>query len=259
MMVVMAKTDHANWIAMKPKIKSAFAELKKAGITAKMNFSISITNGIAEIYDPKFRGYAFWHSQDQARVREDGIVTLAFGTFANKATADATVGIGREVRAALEKQKLFVDWDDNAAARIVVHLSKAAKTKQEKAARKAYDQRTAKDEAAKSKLDMAVLGKQLIAAVEALPRDLRWVDATEYDDDKKRKAFLKGKSTLVAWLPLTDPLVTCGTFTIFLHQGSRCQWGEKYKRMVAVRLKNELKKQGVTAQLKSGMVNVQVG
>lgn len=255
----MAKADHANWIAMKPKIKAAFSELAKAGITAKMNFSISISNGIAEIYDPKYRGYAFWHSQDHVRVREDGIVTLAFGAFAKKVTDDATVGIGREVRAALEKQKLFVVWDDSADSRIDVHLSKAAKANQEKAARKADDERAARDEAARSKLDMAVLGKQLIAAVEALPKDLSWLDSTGLVHDDKQ-ALLATQPKLVAWLPLTNPLVTYGTFTIFLDAGGKCRaLPSKYKQMVAVRLKNELKKQGVTATVKSGMVNVQVG
>lgn len=254
----MAKADHANWIAMKPKIKAAFAALKTAGITAKMNFSISISNGISEIYDPKFRGYAFWHSQDHVRVREDGVVTLAFGTFAKKATDQAIVGIGREVRAALEAQKLFVDWNDSADSRIDVHLSKAAKTKQEKAALKAYEARVAKEAAATAKLDLPAMRLQLIAAVDALPDDLSWVDDSGLDD-KKREAALKGKTTLVALLPLSRPVITDGEVTIFLRRGSKCQWdGEKHKQMVAVRLKNELKKQGVTARVWSGMVLVKV-
>lgn len=114
--------EHVTWSAMKPKIEAAFARLEEAGITAKMNFSISISNGISEIYDPRFRGYAFWHEQDEVRVRTEGVVMLAFGVFAKRPTDDAIVALGREVRAALEEQGLFVDWDDSADSRIEVRL-----------------------------------------------------------------------------------------------------------------------------------------
>lgn len=115
--------DHKDWVAMKPKLRRAFAALKKIGIRAETNFSISLSNGIAEIYDPKARGYAFYHSQDHDGARETGKVSIAVGSFTKPKRSAAVIAIGNEVRDALVEEGLHVEWDGSAKARPVVYAS----------------------------------------------------------------------------------------------------------------------------------------
>lgn len=254
--------DHPDGRAMRPKLKAAFARLTAAGIIAKMNFSITLTDGIAEIYEPGFRGYAFWHAQDHERLREAGAVLLAFGAFGDAPTDDAIAGIGREVVAALHAQGLHVEWNGSAHARIDVYLSAAALADK----RRTEDARIAEDRAAAAALDLESLRARLVAAVEAMPRELRWVDEPELWDDAQRAAHLAGTTTLIVGLPMTrSPVISKGEISLRLH-GAWQLWGasgngrlaNRRQGAVAVTLKNALKKQGVTARVEAGTVYVKV-
>lgn len=118
---------HQNWEAMQPKIESAFTKLKEQGIRAEMNFSITLTDGISEIWDDSFEGYAFYHEQDTERAEESGELVVAYGSMKPDASETDILSAGRLVKQALEAEGLYVDWLEDPESRIYVYLSEEAK------------------------------------------------------------------------------------------------------------------------------------
>jgi hypothetical protein len=250
--------DNKNFSAMKPKLRRAFVRLKDEGIIAKMNFSISLSNGIAEIHDPDYRGYCFYHRQDHERAREEGTVMLAFGVFATKPKDPEIVAVGKQIKKALLAEKLFVDWSGSPDSRIEVHLSKAAKLKKEKDDLREYREREKAKKKTLAKLDIAGFDQKLLAAVAALDTHMFGVDSSEYyQDEKKVQARAKEQDRYFATLPLGGPTLDENLeATIFIRSPDGSY--DRFQKRLAVWLKNELKKQGIKARVQSGMVMVSV-
>jgi hypothetical protein len=239
---------------MKPKLRRAFARLADDGIKAKMNHSISISNGIAEMQRSGHHGYCFYHSQDSERARKEGEVWLAFGVFARQPKDPDIVKVGRLVKKALLREGLHVVWNGSAGSRIEVHLSKAAYVKKQKDDRAEWKAKDKKIAGIKKKVDVPALDAKLLAAVNALPDELLPVSYGDFWDHEKKWLMRAQKARRhLAQMPLGSPLPDGnGEITIFIRGGE----SHGFRGMLAVRLKHELHRQGLKARVQSGMVFV---
>jgi hypothetical protein len=123
--------SQANWppVTDCDRLDDAFAELESRGIVSRQNFSCCGNCGVAEIGDEMqsgraagrpVRGYTFFHMQDTESATEGYGLFLNYGSV-EKGDA-ATVGIGREIVAVLQRHGLETDWDGNGSRRIQVSL-----------------------------------------------------------------------------------------------------------------------------------------
>ena len=96
---------------MRAKLRKSFAELRKMGWIAKMNFTCCQSCGWAELeadHDHDRGDNAiFFHNQDNANIAE-GYVYLAWA------------GDGDEAISVLEKNGLETEWDGSKSTRIKV-------------------------------------------------------------------------------------------------------------------------------------------
>ncbi|CAM5419765.1 hypothetical protein SAVIM338S_02294 [Streptomyces avidinii] len=99
------------------RLGRAFAALGAAGITARENFACCRGCGLAEIRaegEEDARGFVFFHAQAAQGAADGGDLYLHYGGFAtgdDEADAARTVGVGREVVAALGAVGLVWVWD----------------------------------------------------------------------------------------------------------------------------------------------------
>ena len=106
------------------RIATAFAELESAGVIARMNLGFDQGDGsdaarrIAKTVGA--RGFVYFHQQDTNRLAYPD-ATLYLGWDAVGTTREdydaATIRLGEEIRAALERQLLTVAWDGTLASR----------------------------------------------------------------------------------------------------------------------------------------------
>jgi hypothetical protein len=106
------------------RIATAFAELESAGVIARMNLGFDQGEGsdaarrIAKTVGA--RGFVYFHQQDANRLAYPD-ATLYLGWDAVGSTREdydaATIRLGEEIRAALERQLLTVAWDGTLASR----------------------------------------------------------------------------------------------------------------------------------------------
>ena len=106
------------------RIATAFAELESAGVIARMNLGFDQGEGsdaarrIAKTVGA--RGFVYFHQQDANRLAYPD-ATLYLGWDAVGTTREdydaATIRLGEEIRAALERQLLTVAWDGTLASR----------------------------------------------------------------------------------------------------------------------------------------------
>jgi hypothetical protein len=106
------------------RIATAFAELESAGVIARMNLGFDQREGsdaarrIAKTVGA--RGFVYFHQQDANRLAYPD-ATLYLGWDAVGSTREdydaATIRLGEEIRAALERQLLTVAWDGTLASR----------------------------------------------------------------------------------------------------------------------------------------------
>ena len=109
------------------RIATAFAELESAGVIARMNLGFDQGEGsdaarrIAKTVGA--RGFVYFHQQDANRLAYPD-ATLYLGWDAVGTTREdydaATIRLGEEIRAALERQSLTVGWDGTLASRPAV-------------------------------------------------------------------------------------------------------------------------------------------
>jgi hypothetical protein len=118
------------------RLDAAFADLTKAGIVCRQNFTCCQNCGFAEIgaeIDDEAargivpRGFAFFHQQDtESATEQDGRhgLHLSYGALTSDkdAHAAASVAIGRDVVAVLAGHDLICDWDGTLGSRIRVKL-----------------------------------------------------------------------------------------------------------------------------------------
>jgi len=112
------------------RLDAAFASLELAGILARQHFGDCQTCALADMEEEmddareartKVLGYTFFHQQDTERAVEGGPLLLSFGDAGRNNDA-ASVAVGRQVVAVLERHELKVAWDGKAASRIGVLL-----------------------------------------------------------------------------------------------------------------------------------------
>lgn len=111
------------------RLDAAFADLERAGIVARQDFSCCMTCGSTEIHDEMratskrglhVRGYVFYHAQDTEAAVEGRGIYLGFG--AAQAGEAAALEIASEIVATLLKHGLAAEWDGTWENRIGVQL-----------------------------------------------------------------------------------------------------------------------------------------
>jgi hypothetical protein len=109
----------------KAALAQAFKAMREAGLVARQNFSCCqncATYDLA-VYmkeNPgKHVGYAYYHSQDGAKLNELGNVYIAYGSEP-EGDDKANIKIGSMVADALRAAKLDVAWDGDVSKRIFV-------------------------------------------------------------------------------------------------------------------------------------------
>jgi hypothetical protein len=124
--------DQATWSDTTDcdRLDAAFAELDRAGIAARQHFSCCGTCGAHEIHQEMdqaakagtpSRGYTFFHVQDTEHAVGGESLYLSYGA-ADKDQA-ASVGIGHEVVATLNRHGLAPAWNGKHAHRIALPLT----------------------------------------------------------------------------------------------------------------------------------------
>ena len=109
------------------RVAAAFAELERANVIARMNLGFDQGEGSDEARQlakaAGARGFVYFHQQDANRLAYSD-ATLYLGWDAVGTTRDeydaATIRLGEEIRAALERQSLTVGWDGTLASRPAV-------------------------------------------------------------------------------------------------------------------------------------------
>lgn len=111
------------------RLDAAFAELERAGVVCRQDFSCCGTCGSAEIYDEiekatktgkQVGGYAFYHMQDTESAVEGRGLYLNYGAVQEDEAA--ALKIAQQVVAALKQNGLKADWDGTWAKRIGVSM-----------------------------------------------------------------------------------------------------------------------------------------
>jgi hypothetical protein len=113
------------------RLDAAFAELERAGIVARANFTCCSNCGESEIGNEmdeavkqgtSVRGYTFFHQQDTDRAAAgDGGVLLKYGP--NPFDENEVVRIGRQIQHIVERNGLRTEWDGSANRCIEVLLA----------------------------------------------------------------------------------------------------------------------------------------
>jgi hypothetical protein len=106
------------------RVAAAFAELENSGVVARMNLGYDQGEGSDEARAiakaAGARGFVYFHIQDANRLAYPN-ATLFLGWDAVGTSRDeydaATIHLGEEIRAALERQGLAVGWDGTLATR----------------------------------------------------------------------------------------------------------------------------------------------
>ncbi|MEH1014440.1 hypothetical protein V6U90_15165 [Micromonospora sp. CPCC 206060] len=103
------------------RLDAAFAELNRAGIVARQDFTCCGSCGEAEIgaeLSDADEGYVFFHAQDTERAAEGGALWLRYGTTEGPATP-----VGQRVADTLTRHGLPVDWNGDPGRAIRVPLT----------------------------------------------------------------------------------------------------------------------------------------
>jgi len=108
------------------RVKKAFAALRKQGIYTRQNFWCCQTCAGAALGQYfgtpkglKWRGYAYWHQQDNVHARTGEAFYLAFGTTKD-GDEEAGSKVGADVVAALRAEGVSVSWDGSKHTRICI-------------------------------------------------------------------------------------------------------------------------------------------
>jgi len=107
------------------RLDDAFEELNAAGIIALHNAGYTMSDGHEDVGEELhrrggkgIRGYCFYHGQDLERAVQGEGLMLAFGDL--DAEDAQKVVIGREVKQALERAGLSVNWIGDANTRLAL-------------------------------------------------------------------------------------------------------------------------------------------
>lgn len=110
------------------RLDTAFAKLESQNILCRQNFSINLSNALAEIWDEirraegrgrEIRGFVFYHEQDVGSAMA-GNLYLSFGSIEEEELADRE--IGSVIIRTLEENGLNVQWGGSLDERISVQI-----------------------------------------------------------------------------------------------------------------------------------------
>jgi len=119
---------HSNTAELKSRLTEAFKVLRKEGFFARQNFWCCQTCACDDIgtkveamnlqQKEKFRGYVFYHKQDNDGLNRSGETYLAFGHSEDEKSAEA----GARIAEVLREKGITVDWDGKGTTRILAKL-----------------------------------------------------------------------------------------------------------------------------------------
>jgi hypothetical protein len=123
--------EQATWPAETDcdRLDAAFADLERAGIVARQDFSCCGTCGAGEIWGEMekvgrqgvdVRGYAFYHMQDTENAVEGSGLYLNYGAVHEG--KDAALAVAREIVAAIQHRGLNVVWDGSWRNRVFIEM-----------------------------------------------------------------------------------------------------------------------------------------
>lgn len=123
-----SKTDLATGRGL---LKKAFVDLRKQGFLAKQNFMCcgncactALGNQIKE--EPgKYIGAAYYHSQDNDRLKEYGETCIGFAPVDNDAPDWASLLVGHAVKNTMLRYGLLVEWEGTSNKKLTVKLPRA--------------------------------------------------------------------------------------------------------------------------------------
>lgn len=128
---------------MRQQVLEVFKRLRKQGLVARANHWCCQTCGgysIGQHIDKnpgKFKGYVFWHNQDEARLREDDDLFLAWGSSKDDASDQEAETIGKLIVEELSKEQgLFIIWNGSRSDRIRVRSEESLKNEIKKCERR---------------------------------------------------------------------------------------------------------------------------
>lgn len=112
------------------RLDAAFDRLEQSGIVSRQHYSCCGTCGAGEIWDElqdqlaqgrSMRGYVFYHEQDTESAVDNALLYLSYGSA--QETPEASVAIGREIIAELERHGLSTHWSEDLEHRIGVDVT----------------------------------------------------------------------------------------------------------------------------------------
>lgn len=110
-------------------LKKVFPQLRKESVLANGNYlccQSCASYGLADsARTRKKEGYVFWHRQDEESLRRDGHLYIAFSGMDENMT---TKVVGMLTVKLLEEAGLTVEWNGSEDKRILVDLTKRART-----------------------------------------------------------------------------------------------------------------------------------
>jgi hypothetical protein len=191
----------SDWTELKARVAKAFLSLRGDGINARGPIGFDQREALDKVWNPaKYRGYAFFHSQD-ARSARGGHAPLwvGFGVMKDDAPRAESVTLGREVAEALARGGLFVEWNEKPTTRLQVFLS--AKHAEQTKARAAAENKKREAELRKLDTDRADPVKffgGLRTALEELAREGEYrVFFEELDYDARARKARTGRKTVI--------------------------------------------------------------
>lgn len=107
----------------------AFAHLRRNGIYARANHLCCQSCAGSDIWnmyqtDPKFaekyKGYVYWHAQDEEGFQEGFNVWLAYGGFKDDQSVDLEVA--KQIMEVLKKYDVPADWNGSTSTRIEIQI-----------------------------------------------------------------------------------------------------------------------------------------
>jgi hypothetical protein len=113
------------------RLDDAFADLERAGVVARKDFTCCRTCAMDEIADEMdmaegdgvdVRGFAFFHQQDTERAVAEGRLFIGFGPRDRRSDSPECFAVGRAVVDALRARGLRAAWDGGGERRIEVVL-----------------------------------------------------------------------------------------------------------------------------------------
>jgi hypothetical protein len=234
-------TTLSDWAALKARVAKTFLSLRGDGINAVGPVGFDQREALSKVWRPaKFRGYAFFHTQDAQSARGGSSpLWIGFGVTKDDATGAESVAVGREVAVALVRGGLFVEWDGDPTARLRVYLSTEHAEQTKALAAVEREKHNADLRALEmDRMDPVEFFGNLRVALEGLTREGAYQVSFEPLDcaERTRKAVTARKTIIVCpseFLPTWDKI--CLDITTF---------PQPHDKTVVKRIADELRKSG---------------